>query len=67
MPNENNENVVNQSVIDNPQTSLYQMVNNVEQSKSTLQRILKQYRPYKTHISQGLRDGDSQRRKLFCN
>lgn len=69
IPNENIETVVLQSVIDSPRTSLRQLENNVEVPKSTAQRILKKfkYRPYKTHISQGLRDGDSERRILFCN
>lgn len=40
VPDENIENLVLQSVIDNPRTSLRQLENNVEVPKSTAQRIL---------------------------
>jgi hypothetical protein len=66
---ENLENLVLQSVLENPRTSLRQIEANVEVSKTTAQRVLKKfkYRPYHEHISQGLREGDLDRRSVFCN
>ena len=66
---ENLENLVLQSVVENPRTSLRQIEANVEVSKTTAQRVLKKfkYRPYHEHISQGLREGDLDRRSVFCN
>ena len=66
--NEEKEYVVLQSVIENPEISTRQIEYQNGVAKSTAQFILKKnhYKPYKFRICQGLRPGDNERRRHFC-
>lgn len=65
--NEHLNNVV-LSVIENPGTSTRIIEKNTGVPKSTSQRILSKlkFHPYKFKICQGLRPGDDERRRTFC-
>lgn len=66
--NEEKQYNVLQSVIEDPETSTRKIENQTGVAKSTSQFILRktQFKPYKFRICQGLRPGDNERRRHFC-
>lgn len=67
-PNEEKEYQVLQSVIENPETSTRTIEDQTGVARSTVQFVLRKnkFKPYKFRICQGLRPGDDERRRNFC-
>lgn len=66
--NEENENTVLEAVVENPNISTRQIENDTGIPKSTAHLVLQKhhFHPYKHHVCQSLREGDNERRRIFC-
>lgn len=65
---ENNQNLVAQSVVENPKLSTRRRSNELGISRRSLQRILHELKmkPYRPHLVYGLLEDDTDRRLQFC-